>query len=134
MAQALARFDKAKDRLSVELPEELEELRAKFTPEELRKVAEAYLGVAAAILKALQERAATLGLPVPGDKAVDKAGEAPLAVAAPAMRMTPDLRARILPELLRAARDLVALWGGTIPADVAALWTNLTDTTERAAP
>lgn len=57
-----------------------------------------------------------------------------LAVAAPAMRMTPDLRARILPELLRAARDLVALWGGTIPADVAALWTNLTDTTERAAP
>jgi len=40
VAQALARFDKAKDRLSVELPEELEELRAKFTPEELRKVAE----------------------------------------------------------------------------------------------
>lgn len=39
VAQALARFDKAKDRLSVELPEEPEELRAKFTPEELRKVA-----------------------------------------------------------------------------------------------
>lgn len=64
----------------------------------------------------------------------DGACNGALAVAAPAMRMTADLRARILPELLRAARDLVALWGGTIPADVAALWTNLTDTAEGAAP
>ncbi|MFT4200552.1 heparin-binding hemagglutinin [Gordonia sp. (in: high G+C Gram-positive bacteria)] len=57
--QAVARFNEAKERLSalpVELPTDLDELRAKFSPEELRKVAESYLAVAAGVLNSLTER------------------------------------------------------------------------------
>ncbi|GAC70151.1 hypothetical protein [Gordonia soli] len=57
--QAVAALEDARERLSnlpVELPAEIEELRAKFTPEELRKVAEAYLAVAAGLLTSLSER------------------------------------------------------------------------------
>ncbi|MGC4962961.1 histone H1-like repetitive region-containing protein [Gordonia sp. DT101] len=56
---ALALFEEARTKLSslpVELPTEIEDLRARFTPEELRKVAEAYLAVAAGLLTALSER------------------------------------------------------------------------------
>ncbi|MFT3898999.1 MAG: heparin-binding hemagglutinin [Gordonia sp. (in: high G+C Gram-positive bacteria)] len=57
--QAVARFNEAKERLAalpVELPTDLDELRAKFSPEELRKVAESYLAVAAGVLGSLSDR------------------------------------------------------------------------------
>lgn len=59
LANALATFEEAKSKLAalpVELPAEIEELRARFSPEELRKVADAYLAVAAALLASLSER------------------------------------------------------------------------------
>ncbi|GAB11629.1 putative heparin-binding hemagglutinin [Gordonia araii NBRC 100433] len=70
--QAVARFNEAKERLSalpVELPTDLDELRAKFSPEELRKVAESYLAVAAGVLSSLSERR---------DEVVEKLKEYPL--------------------------------------------------------
>lgn len=42
--------------LPADLPSEIEELRARFTPEELRKVAEAYIEVATGIYNSLAER------------------------------------------------------------------------------
>ena len=56
---ALTVFEDAKNRLSslpVELPTEIDELLTRFSPDELRKVAEAYLAVAAGLLTALSER------------------------------------------------------------------------------
>ncbi len=70
--QAVARFNEAKERLAslpVELPTDLDELRAKFSPEELRKVAESYLAVAAGVLNSLSER---------GEEVVGKLKEYPL--------------------------------------------------------
>ncbi|QKT06187.1 heparin-binding hemagglutinin [Gordonia sp. X0973] len=70
--QAVARFNEAKERLSalpVELPTDLDELRAKFSPEELRKVAESYLAVAAGVLNSLSAR---------GEEVVGKLKEYPL--------------------------------------------------------
>lgn len=48
-----------------------------------------------------------------------------LAVAAPASRMTASLRDLILTELTRGAAEIIALWGGTLPADLATLWRRL---------
>lgn len=56
---ALAVFEEARTKLSalpVELPDEIDDLFTRFSPEELRKVAEAYLAVAAGLLTALSER------------------------------------------------------------------------------
>ncbi|AZG46118.1 histone H1-like repetitive region-containing protein [Gordonia insulae] len=56
---ALAIFEDARTRLSalpVELPADIDDLVARFGPDELRKVAEAYLAVAAGLLTALSER------------------------------------------------------------------------------
>ncbi|GAB88941.1 hypothetical protein [Gordonia rhizosphera] len=56
---ALALFEDAKSKLSslpVEVPTEIDDLFTRFSPEELRKVAEAYLAVAAGLLTALSER------------------------------------------------------------------------------
>ncbi len=52
-------FDDARERLvkrQAEAPAAIEELRGKFTPEELRKVAEAYITAATSIYNALAER------------------------------------------------------------------------------
>lgn len=72
LATALAIFEEARTKLSalpVELPAEIEDLKARFSPEELRKVAEAYLAVAAGLLTALAERR---------DEAVEKLKSQPL--------------------------------------------------------
>ncbi|MFI8773634.1 heparin-binding hemagglutinin [Gordonia sp. NPDC062954] len=56
---ALTVFEDAKNRLSslpVELSTEIDELLTRFSPDELRKVADAYLAVAAGLLTALSER------------------------------------------------------------------------------
>lgn len=56
---ALTVFEDAKNRLSslpVEVPTEIDDLLTRFSPDELRKVAEAYLAVAAGLLTALSER------------------------------------------------------------------------------
>lgn len=45
-----------------------------------------------------------------------------LAVAAPAARMTPDLRRTIQRHLTEGARRMTTLAGGTLPADLAAIW------------
>lgn len=45
-----------------------------------------------------------------------------LAVAAPASRMTPALRSLIRAELTTSAAQIVGLWGGTLPNDLATLW------------
>ena len=45
-----------------------------------------------------------------------------LAVAAAAPRMTPDLHARIVAELMRAGSKINALWGGQVPPALATLW------------
>ncbi|EUA45087.1 putative iron-regulated heparin binding hemagglutinin HbhA [Mycobacteroides abscessus 21] len=58
-SEAGARVDETRDRLrelSAELPTDVNELRDRFTPEELRKVAEAYLQVATDIYNNLAER------------------------------------------------------------------------------
>lgn len=41
-----------------------------------------------------------------------------VAVAAPKSRMTPALRARIIPALSDCAQRIVTLWGGTLPQDM----------------
>ena len=45
-----------------------------------------------------------------------------LAVATPAPRMTPSLRALILAEVTKAATNITALWGGSLPPDLATRW------------
>lgn len=45
-----------------------------------------------------------------------------LAVAAPASRMSPDLRDLIRTQLSVAAREIVALWGGQLPETISAAW------------
>lgn len=45
-----------------------------------------------------------------------------LAVAAPASRVSPALRDRIITELTPSAAEIVALWGGTLPSGLAKLW------------
>lgn len=58
-AEATARVEETRGRireLSNELPGDVDELRERFTPEELRKVAEAYLQVATDIYNNLAER------------------------------------------------------------------------------
>ena len=60
VATAVAPFEEARTKLAalpVELPVEIEELKSKFSPEELRKVADAYLAVAAALLASVSDRA-----------------------------------------------------------------------------
>ncbi|ROZ89242.1 heparin-binding hemagglutinin [Gordonia sp. OPL2] len=69
---ALAVFEDARTKLSalpVELPDEIDDLFTRFSPEELRKVAEAYLAVAAGLLTALSER---------GEEAVEKLKAQPI--------------------------------------------------------
>ncbi|MGV9709208.1 histone H1-like repetitive region-containing protein [Gordonia sp. NPDC003424] len=69
---ALAVFEEARSKLSslqVELPTEIEDLLSRFSPDELRKVAEAYLAVAAGLLSALSER---------GEEVVDRLRAQPL--------------------------------------------------------
>lgn len=46
-----------------------------------------------------------------------------LAVAAPAMRLRQADRAALLGQMVRAAHDIMGLWGGEAPAEVTALWT-----------
>jgi DNA-binding IclR family transcriptional regulator len=46
-----------------------------------------------------------------------------VAVACVASRLTPDLERRIKSELILAAREITRNWGGTIPAQIAAIWT-----------
>lgn len=56
---AQSRIEETRDRLTAlpeEVPSTVEELRTKFTPEELRKVAEAYIEVATGIYNSLAER------------------------------------------------------------------------------
>ena len=48
-----------------------------------------------------------------------------LAVAAPAMRMTDRRRAGIARDVIAAARAVMDLWGGMIPADLAGLWADI---------
>lgn len=58
LATALALFEEARVKLSslpIEVPAEIEELRNRFSPEELRSVAEAYLAVAAGLLTSLSD-------------------------------------------------------------------------------
>jgi len=45
-----------------------------------------------------------------------------LAVAAPSLRMTAAQKSLTIAALLGAARDLMALWGGSVPPDLALLW------------
>ena len=45
-----------------------------------------------------------------------------VAVAAPASRMTAALRDVIRAELTHSAAQIVGLWGGALPAKLAALW------------
>lgn len=45
-----------------------------------------------------------------------------VAVAAPVARMTDALRATIENELMQAAREIVELWGGFLPADLQEVW------------
>ncbi|MBT9246258.1 IclR family transcriptional regulator (plasmid) [Gemmobacter fulvus] len=52
-----------------------------------------------------------------------------MAVAAPALRMTDVARDQIPRQLIAAAVQVMALWGGQIPPDLAALWRGRTDPT-----
>jgi DNA-binding IclR family transcriptional regulator len=47
-----------------------------------------------------------------------------VAVAAPGARVTPALRDLILRDLTAAASEIVALWGGAVPPELASLWKN----------
>lgn len=49
-----------------------------------------------------------------------------LGIVAPAARMTPDLRKRILSETTKAATEIVDLWGGMVPPEVARAWQTAT--------
>lgn len=45
-----------------------------------------------------------------------------IGVAAPAARMTDSLRQRIRAELVRAAQEITAIWGGRVPEPLATYW------------
>lgn len=49
-----------------------------------------------------------------------------LGIVAPAARMTADLRHRIVKETTRAAAEIVDLWGGMVPPEVARAWQSAT--------
>jgi DNA-binding IclR family transcriptional regulator len=49
-----------------------------------------------------------------------------LGIVAPAARMSADLRRRIVSETTRAAAEIVHLWGGMLPPEVARLWQTAT--------
>lgn len=69
---AKAGFEEAKTRINSlpeELPGEIEELRTKFTPDELRKIAEGYLEAATEFYNSLAER---------GEEAVDRLRQQPV--------------------------------------------------------
>jgi DNA-binding IclR family transcriptional regulator len=71
----------------------------------------------------------SLALPLFG---ADAAVAGAIGLAAPQARMTPEARARALPLAAGAAREVMAAWGGHLPADIGRLWDAFTGM-ERAA-
>jgi len=59
-----------------------------------------------------------------------------LGIVAPTSRITPDLHQTMLRETIRAADDIIALWGGEVPAPLRKIWGTavLPPSNERPAP
>jgi hypothetical protein len=54
-----------------------------------------------------------------------------LAVAAAGPRLTDAARAAIPRQLIASAREIMALWGGVVPAELSALWRKTETRTEK---